>query len=274
MTNNPFSMEALKNTMKIAWRLGREVVVREIEHNLFIFQFFSPMDKAKILEEGPWSFNGPPPLLKEVDHEIQPSEIVFDMIRFWVKVEDMQLNKRTRAMAISLAASMGEFVDFDDSDPIGWSKYMRFRVDIKRDKPLKHFTRIATQGGSKLVKFTHERLMDICHACGRLGHGYQQCEKYDDRMSTSELAYGPWLKASLTKRKGLTDHRREEERKVCQEFKGMLKATKARTRLQFKDQMREVVHPSDVSMNRPNLTMIGHINPDGWGRILRWDQMV
>ncbi|KAL2941305.1 Light-independent protochlorophyllide reductase subunit N [Bienertia sinuspersici] len=129
MTNNPFGMEALKNTMKIAWRLGREVVVREIEHNLFIFQFFSPMDKAN-----------------EVDHGIQPSEIVFDTIRFWVKVEDMQLNKRTRAMAISLAASMGEFVDFDDSDPIGWSKYMRFRVDIKLDKPLKRFTRIATQG--------------------------------------------------------------------------------------------------------------------------------
>lgn len=49
----------------------------------------------------------------------------------------MPLSKRTKAMAVSLASSMGEFVKFDDSDPIGWSKFMRFRVHLKLNKPLK-----------------------------------------------------------------------------------------------------------------------------------------
>lgn len=173
-TSNPYSVEAMKNTLKIAWRLGKGMVVREIDHNMFIFQFFSMVDKLKVLEGGPWSFGGAPLLLKSIEEGAQPSEINFETIRFWVKAEDVPLNKRTKSMATSMAASMGDFVEFDESDPLGWSKYMWFRVDLKLDKPLKIWTRVETPNGSKLVKFTYERLMDIFHACGCLGDNYQQ----------------------------------------------------------------------------------------------------
>ncbi|KAL2892471.1 Terminase large subunit [Bienertia sinuspersici] len=146
-TSNPYSIEAMKNTMKIAWCMGKGMVVREIDRNIFIFQFFSMVDKIKVLEGGPWSFGGAPLLLKTVEEGVQPSEITFDSIRFWVKAEDVPLNKRTKAMAKSMAASMRGFVEFDESDPIGWSKFMRFRVDLKLDKPLKRWTCIATPNG-------------------------------------------------------------------------------------------------------------------------------
>ncbi|KAL2931806.1 hypothetical protein RDABS01_037216 [Bienertia sinuspersici] len=187
LTNNPFSFDAMKNTLKISWHLGKGMIVREIENNMFIFQFFSMPDKRKVMEEGPWSFSGVPISLKEVNEGVQPSEITFETIR----------------------------------------------VDIKLDKPLKRFTRVEVKGGSKLVKFTYERLMDICHACERLGHGYQQCDKYDDRILVSELPYGNWMKASPNRKRNFGDHKKEEEKKICQEFKGELVANKTRKKLDF-----------------------------------------
>ncbi|KAL2927838.1 hypothetical protein RDABS01_007357 [Bienertia sinuspersici] len=68
-SQNPYSMSALKNTMRVAWRVHNGVV-REIKSNLFMFQFFSMADKNKVMEDGPWSFDGSPSLLKEVKQDI------------------------------------------------------------------------------------------------------------------------------------------------------------------------------------------------------------
>lgn len=268
LTLNPFSIEAMKNTMKIAWRLGKGVVIQEIENKMFMFQFFSMSDKMKVLEEGPWFFDGAPLLFKEIEEGIQPSEIIFDTIRMWVKVEDVPLNKRTKSMVVSLASSMGKFVEFDDSGPIGWSKYMRFRVDLKLDKPFRRMTRIGTSNGSKLIKFIYEKLMDVCYSCGRLGHSYQQCLKYDDVTPVSELPYGLFLRSSPTKRRENINYRREEEIKVCQEFKGTLRQNKAKAKLNFDVGVR------DLCFDDGNTTKKGcmqvYENPsasDGMGKV-------
>uniref|UniRef100_A0A803MD25 CCHC-type domain-containing protein n=1 Tax=Chenopodium quinoa TaxID=63459 RepID=A0A803MD25_CHEQI len=162
--------------MKSAWRLSKGMVVREIESNIFMFQFFTFVDKTHVMEEGLWTFDGAPLILKEVKEGIQPSELTFDTIRIWVKAEDVPLNKRTKSMAISMASNMGSFVEFDETDPIGWSKYMRFRVDLNLKKRLRRGMRIAVSNGSKWVKFKYEKLIDFCFACGLIGHSHQKCE--------------------------------------------------------------------------------------------------
>lgn len=165
--------------MRSAWRLNKGMVVREIENNVYMFQFFTLADKLKVLNEGLWTFDGALLLLKEVEDGIKPSEHVFDEVRLWVKVEDVPLNKRTKSMAVKIATSMGKFVEFDESDPIGWSKYLRFRVDLRLDKPLRRGMRIGVATGSKWVKFKYDKVIDLCFVCGMLGHNFQQCFHYD-----------------------------------------------------------------------------------------------
>lgn len=48
-TTKPFGVEAMKNTMRSAWRPTKGLVVREIENNLFIFQFLALVDKMRVL---------------------------------------------------------------------------------------------------------------------------------------------------------------------------------------------------------------------------------
>lgn len=235
MTENSFSTEAMHNALKVAWRLGKGMVVRELDKNIFIFQFFSMMDKIKVMDGGPWSFRGYPLLLQQIEEGIQPSEIVFTKVRFWVRAYDVPLNKRTSTMAKSLAATMGDFWEYDESDPLGWTKYMRFRVDLDISKPLKRWSRIATKGGPKVIKFTYERLMNFCHACGRLGHSFQQCSSYDESIHVTELPYGNWLKASPIRNKFM-DAKAEEEVRRCFKLKESLKSDNARKKLVFDKQ--------------------------------------
>lgn len=233
LTSNPFSFEAMKNTMRAAWRLSKGMVVREIENKIFIFQFFNLLDKRKVMDEGLWTFDGAPLILKEVEEGIQPSELVFDSVRLWIKAEDVPLNKRAKSMAVTMEARLGKFIEYDDTDPIGWSKYMRFRADIRLDKPLRRGMRIGVANGSKWITFKYEKVIDFCYACGLLGHSYQQCLAYDGVTSADNLPYGKSLRGSPTRRKKFVDSRREEETALCNEFKGNLRLSKAKAKLTF-----------------------------------------
>ncbi|KAL2938131.1 hypothetical protein RDABS01_021580 [Bienertia sinuspersici] len=108
---------------------------------------------------------------------------------------------------------------------------MMFKVDFKINKPLKRFIRVVVPRGSKLVKFTYEHIMDIFHACGYFGQTFQQCEKYGDNIAMFEFPYDNCVRASPTRKRNLVNNK--EENRTCQEFKGTLKASKEKMKLDF-----------------------------------------
>ncbi|KAL2935333.1 2-C-methyl-D-erythritol 4-phosphate cytidylyltransferase [Bienertia sinuspersici] len=62
-----------------------------------------------------------------------------------------------------MASKMVKFVDYNESDPLGWHKFMRFRVDLKIDRPLRRWIRVSVKGGSKRIEVKYEKLMDLCY---------------------------------------------------------------------------------------------------------------
>ena len=62
LTDNQFNAEALKTTMKNVWRPVRGVIVKDLDKNLFAFQFFSHANKETVLTKDPsvqWKFAYP-----------------------------------------------------------------------------------------------------------------------------------------------------------------------------------------------------------------------
>ncbi|KAL2895825.1 hypothetical protein RDABS01_000823 [Bienertia sinuspersici] len=57
ITESPFNSEVLKNIMKNLWKPTKGLVAREIKNNNFIFQFFSKLDREKVMDQGTWSFD-------------------------------------------------------------------------------------------------------------------------------------------------------------------------------------------------------------------------
>ena len=57
LTCKPFNKRATKNTLRRAWGLENSLQIIEVGPNLSQFEFQLKFDMARILQDGPWSFD-------------------------------------------------------------------------------------------------------------------------------------------------------------------------------------------------------------------------
>uniref|UniRef100_A0A803KXJ6 Zinc knuckle CX2CX4HX4C domain-containing protein n=1 Tax=Chenopodium quinoa TaxID=63459 RepID=A0A803KXJ6_CHEQI len=130
----------------------------------------------------------------------------------WVRLMDVPLNKRS----ISVMYDIGEFIELDESDPLGWSESMRIKVLVDINKPLRRGLFLATdQNSSRWIDVKYERLADFCFFCGRLDHTEKECQHKEQAKGSEPMMvyqYGPWLRASPKKKTRIDMAEREFER--------------------------------------------------------------
>ena len=85
------------------------------------------------------------------------------------------------------------------ADSRSWSsdqaKFMRIRVDIPLDKPLRRCGVIASPKGEIYrVYFRYERLPVFCFSCGIMGHDERHCQSMGNPTNEPQQ-YGEWLSA-------------------------------------------------------------------------------
>ncbi|KAL2929579.1 DNA topoisomerase 1 [Bienertia sinuspersici] len=166
LTGKPFNFEAMKRTLRTVWRLKHDVAIRMVENNLFIFQFSSTNDKAKVIQGAPWFFDNQLLLIKDINGDDQLSDIEFKSTPCWVRIYDMPFALRNDATAKEVGECMGA-------------------------KPLRRGFKIAVRTNTtKWVDVKYERLGDFCYFCGRLGHTDKDCpniaEEDESPKSTRE----------------------------------------------------------------------------------------
>ncbi|KAJ8437316.1 hypothetical protein Cgig2_015047 [Carnegiea gigantea] len=193
-TDISFNTRAMKSILRNVWKPSKGLVIRDLDSNLFVFQFFNHADKEYVLNEGPWAFDGHILLLKQMSGLEIPSEVVFTTACFWVKAYDVPGKKQTTSFARALASNVGALVSYDESTTLGIDKALCFRVDIDVTKPL--------------------RLPDFCYDCGKLGHVLKGCETVEAEEGDLDLQYGAWLRASPMKsrRRNMESQLAEEKR--------------------------------------------------------------
>uniref|UniRef100_A0A803KWR0 DUF4283 domain-containing protein n=1 Tax=Chenopodium quinoa TaxID=63459 RepID=A0A803KWR0_CHEQI len=143
-TVKTFNVEAMKRTLLGIWRLDDNVAIKMVDTNLFVFQFFSEPDKNRIIEGSLWFFDGKLLVLKDIQGGEQPSEVVFDKSPMWIRLLDVPFNRRNSSTMYDIGESLGGFLEFDDSDPLGWSEFMRLKIIVDVRKPLRRGVFIAT----------------------------------------------------------------------------------------------------------------------------------
>nr|POE62312.1 uncharacterized protein CFP56_72888 [Quercus suber] len=98
-----------------------------------------------------------------------------------------------------IGSKLGKFIEVDrrswHSDQ---AKFMRVRVELEIDKPLRRGAYIASSEGERLwLTFKYERLPTVCFICGKLGHDKKHCPT-SGVWQTACLQYGDWLRAGWT----------------------------------------------------------------------------
>ncbi|MBA0725626.1 hypothetical protein Golax_022194, partial [Gossypium laxum] len=106
-----------------------------------------------------------------------------------------------RQTALDIGKAIGVLVTIDWKDWFGgWTEFMRIKVKIDIEKPLRRVVRFVDKDGSETIGLIkYERLPDFCFSCGIIGHTLKTCiTKVDEEeMNDIYLQFGSWMRAPL-----------------------------------------------------------------------------
>ncbi|KAK1601709.1 hypothetical protein QYE76_018403 [Lolium multiflorum] len=168
-----FSNTAFYTSMRYAWNPAQEVSFRALNDNLFVIQARCLGDWKKIVEMGPWLFRGYGVIIKEYDGIQDPEKVVLDSIEVWIqihKVPDLYRKEHLVRLMASKVGVVKKIIMLTAKD------FVRVRVNLKVDTPLKRFTSLNIQGQGRVVfQLKYEKIPTFCDVCGLMGHVDEEC---------------------------------------------------------------------------------------------------
>ncbi|KAL8506485.1 hypothetical protein ACS0TY_017395 [Phlomoides rotata] len=118
--------------------------ISEIWQGRILFQFFHPLDLARVVEGAPWSFGNHHLVIHKLQNGEVPLAVPLDNIEFWYE---------------------------DSNKGVAWRNYMQIHFEVKATDPLKRWKSIWMRSGSStLVTFKYEKLHSFYFIYGRLNH--------------------------------------------------------------------------------------------------------
>src|SRR6266540_6837616 len=156
--------------MRSAWDLAQEVKIRTLGDNLFVMQFSCLGDWEKVTCGGPWTFRGHAVLFAPYDGFTRPSMIELNHMEIWIQIHD--LPDGYKGLIKAMASKIGEFISSETPSFDFAGNFLRVRVQLDVQKPLKSVASISRGGKRELFLIKYERLPDWCSICGMLGHTY------------------------------------------------------------------------------------------------------
>ena len=189
LTNRLFNKEAMLSTLKVVWKISRNVKVTVLESNLFIFKFASLKDKQRVIDGSPWSFNKNLVVFKDYNGDLRGLDYKFETAQFWVRVYGFPLRMLTKQCATIISSKLGELIQTN----IGNSDFLRLQVNMDVTKPLRKFITVTGGVGKGEIwgRLGYERLLTFCYECGVIGHNEYKCEQAPvERYESNTKQYG------------------------------------------------------------------------------------
>lgn len=125
-------------TLAALWKPGNGVYIKDLETNLFLFQFFREVDVKRVIVGRPWSFNRRALIMRRMKEGENPRSVDLNALDLWVQVYDLRVGFMNERILTEVGNSIGKFVASCPTNFTGaWREYFRVRVTIDVNKPLK-----------------------------------------------------------------------------------------------------------------------------------------
>ena len=150
LSNRQQNQRALKNTMRSAWKMGSDLQIVDVGHDVLQFKFGSEYQLKWVEKNGPWNFENNLLLLSRWRKGLTASNIDFSHSPFWVQVWGLPFEMMDEEVGKELGNSLGKFIELDKRfGQADQAKFMRIRVNLLLEKPLRRGGKIANMEGGK-----------------------------------------------------------------------------------------------------------------------------
>lgn len=127
--------------------------------------------------------------------------VSFHSVSFWVQLWGLPFEFVNPVIGEIIGKRIGSFYAIDNKEVVGeMGRFLRVRVGVPIDKPLKHGGYITLGNGAKYwVDYKFERLNNFCYYCGSLLREQGECGvKLSDEKNgvLKEGRFGQWMKVS------------------------------------------------------------------------------
>ncbi|KAH6800668.1 hypothetical protein C2S52_001132 [Perilla frutescens var. hirtella] len=189
--------ETLRIQVSRILQLRRSVDIEIVRDNLFVIVFGSAEDRSHALHDGPWHFFNSLMDFKAPIGFQNPTDVRFDDISMWIQLHNLPIACMNPTYIRKIGAQVGKIQEIDVGEGgncVG--QFARVRVCRPIDKPLQRCVKVADvlTDESRIILLLYEKLPDVCHACGRVGHVFRHCG--DDDADKDNMGFGNWLRAS------------------------------------------------------------------------------
>jgi hypothetical protein len=179
--------DSFKCPLSRAWRQKGNISFKSLGKNLFIVEFDTEWDKARVLEGIPWLFDGYLVSVVDFDGTIPPSRMNFDNAAFWIRTYNLPPACMRKAIGLKIGSSMGPVKKVDVIEgEAGWDEYLRVRVMLDLTKPLARGRMLHLKEKYVWIDFKYERLPKFCFHCGVISHGKGGCFSLQNRSKPEE----------------------------------------------------------------------------------------
>lgn len=165
------------------------------------------MDISRVIEGSPWTYDRMQLVFVGFKEGDNPRTVQINKIDFWIPLHDIQPGFMTEKVCKDVGNYIGEFLESDRNNFTStWRDYLRIRVRIQIDKPLKRRMKIKKVGGEWFwVTFKYEHISTFCFICGMLGHAQKfRAKLFETPANELTKPYGPWMKATPKRQQFLT----------------------------------------------------------------------
>jgi hypothetical protein len=113
MTMKPFHSDVFKSSIRNLWFSTGDLIIRDIDDNLFMAVFNTRDDMERIFVQSPWTFDKKLVQIMRFHGDVQPSDVKFTHAAFWVRVINLPIKSMTREVGEKIGAAMGRLIEVD-----------------------------------------------------------------------------------------------------------------------------------------------------------------